>query len=167
MRTIHMKYIFFFPFIAFFLLNNVSIQAQQIIDLKSCLEIGLENNYSLRISRNEEQVRKNNVSLANAGFLPTLDLSASSQNVINNTETKIRATGETNNDGAVFDQTFNAGLNLNWTIFDGFQITTTYKRLKELEKQGEINTRLAIEDFIAGFTAEYYNNIRQKIRLKN
>ncbi|KAA6332547.1 hypothetical protein EZS27_018963, partial [termite gut metagenome] len=42
-----------------------------------------------------------------------------------------------------------------------------YKRLKELEKQGEINTRLAIEDFIAGFTAEYYNNIRQKIRLKN
>ncbi|KAA6333268.1 hypothetical protein EZS27_018302 [termite gut metagenome] len=167
MRTIHMKYIFFFPFIAFFLLYNVSIQAQQIVDLKSCLEIGLENNYFLRISRNEEQARKNNVSLANAGFLPTLDLSANSQNVLNNTDTKIRATGETNNDGTVFDQTFNAGLNLNWTIFDGFQITTNYKRLKELEKQGEINTRLAIEDFIAGFTAEYYNNIQQKIRLNN
>ncbi|KAA6349173.1 hypothetical protein EZS27_003375 [termite gut metagenome] len=167
MRTINMKYIFFFPFIAFFLLYNVSIQAQQILDLKSCLEIGLENNYSLRISRNEEQVRKNNVSLANAGFLPTLDISASSQSVINNTETKIRATSETNNDGTVFDQTFNAGLNLNWTIFDGFKITTNYGRLKELEKQGEINTRLAIEDFIAGFTAEYYNNIQQKIRLKN
>ncbi|KAA6310479.1 hypothetical protein EZS27_038225, partial [termite gut metagenome] len=31
-------------------------------------------------------------------------------------------------------------------------MTTNYKRLKELEKQGEINTRMAIEDFIAGFT---------------
>ncbi|KAA6312950.1 hypothetical protein EZS27_036199, partial [termite gut metagenome] len=167
MRTIHMKYIFFFPFISFFLLYNVSTQAQQILDLKSCLEIGLENNYSLRISRNEEQIHKNNVSLANAGFLPILDISASSQNVINNTDTKIRATGETSNDGTVFDQTFSTGVNLNWTIFDGFQITTNYKHLKELEKQGEINTRLAIEDFIAGFTAEYYNNIQQKIRLKN
>ena len=43
--------------------------------LKSCLEQGLLNNYSLRIVRNEEQVSKNNATLGNAGYLPTLDLS--------------------------------------------------------------------------------------------
>ncbi|KAA6338435.1 Outer membrane efflux protein BepC [termite gut metagenome] len=168
MRTINMKYIFFFPFLSFFLVYNVSMQAQQrVLDLKSCLEIGLENNYSLRVSRNDEQISKNNVTLANAGYLPILDVSGSSQNVLNSTDTKVRATGETNSESTAFDQTFNVGLNLNWTIFDGFKMTANYERLKELEKQGEINTRLAIEDFIADFTAEYYNNIQQKIRLKN
>ena len=30
----------------------------------------------------------------------------------------------------------------------------------------EINTRIAIEDFIADLASEYYNFIQQKIRLK-
>lgn len=43
----------------------------------------------------------------------------------------------------------------------------TYKILKELERQGETNTRIAIEDFIASLAAEYYNYVQQKIRLAN
>lgn len=142
-------------------------QAQQHYSLKSCLETGLEQNYSLRIVRNEEQVSKNNATPGNAGYLPTVDLNAGFNGTVNNTETKVRETGETNSDNGVFDQTLNAGLNLNWTIFDGFKISTNYKRLKELEKQGETNTRIAIEDFIAELTAEYYNFVQQEIRLKN
>ena len=135
--------------------------------LKSCLEQGLLNNYSLRIVRNEEQVGKNNATLGNAGYLPTLGLSAGYKGTIDNTETKARATGETTKDNGVFDQTLDAGINLNWTIFDGFNITANYQRLKELERQGETNTRIAIEDLIANIAAEYYNYVQQKIRLKN
>ena len=36
-----------------------------------------------------------------------------------------------------------------------------------MEQQGETMTRIAIEDFIANLTAEYYNYIQQQIRLKN
>lgn len=135
--------------------------------LKSCLEQGLQNNYSLRIVRNEEQVSKNNATPGNAGFLPTLDLSAGYKGSIDNTETKARATGETTKDNGVFDQTLDAGINLNWTIFDGFNITANYQQLKELAHQGETNTRIAIEDLIANIAAEYYNYVQQKIRLKN
>ena len=135
--------------------------------LKSCLEQGLLNNYSLRIVRNEEQVSKNNATLGNAGYLPTLGLSAGYKGTIDNTETKARATGETTKDNGVFDQTLDAGINLNWTIFDGFNITANYQRLKELERQGETNTRIAIEDLIANIAAEYYKYVQQKIRLKN
>ena len=67
----------------------------------------------------------------------------------------------------VLDHTLDAGIDLNWTIFDGFNISTTYKQLQELERQGATNTRIAIEDFIATLTAEYYNYIQQEIRLKN
>lgn len=147
----------------------VATQAQQpqMYTLKSCLENGLQNNYSLRITHNEEQVSKNNATLGNAGYLPTVDFSAGYKGNLDNTETKSRATGETTKDKSVFDQTMNVGLNLNWTIFDGFNISTNYKKLKELERQGETNTRIAIEDFIANLTAEYYNYVQQKIRLKN
>lgn len=142
-------------------------QAQDIYTLRSCLEKGLQNNYSLRIVHNEEQISKNNATLGNAGYLPTLDLSAGYKGTIDNTQSKLREGGETIKENGVSDQTINAGLNLNWTIFDGFNIQTNYKKLQELERQGETNTRIAIEDFVAGFTAEYYNFVQQKIRLNN
>ena len=99
-----------------------SLYAQQHYTLKSCLETGLEKNYSIRMVRNEEQVSKNNATIANAGYLPTLDLSAGFSGNINDTETETRATGEKTKTTGVFDKTLNAGLNLNWTIFDGFKI---------------------------------------------
>lgn len=141
--------------------------AQQLLDLHTCLQIGLQNNYSIRISRNDEEITKNNVTLANAGFLPTLDLTGGYTGNLNTTETKLRETGVKTKDSGVYDQTLNAGISLNWTIFDGFNITTNYERLKELEKMGEVNTRITIEDFIANLTAEYYNYLQHQIRLKN
>ena len=144
-----------------------SLSAQQHYTLKSCLETGLEKNYSIRMVRNEEQISKNNATIANAGYLPTLDLSAGFSGSINDTETEARSTGEKTKTTGVFDKTLNAGLNLNWTLFDGFKIQASYARLKELERQGETLTRIAIEDFIATLTAEYYNYIQQQIRLKN
>lgn len=151
------------------LCTALAVQAQPapVYTLKSCLEQGLLNNYSLRITRNEQQVSKNNATLANAGYLPTLDLSAGYKGTLDNTETKLRTTGETTKENGVFDQTVDAGINLSWTIFDGFNITANYQKLKELERQGETNTRIAIEDLIANIAAEYYNYVQHTIRLKN
>lgn len=135
--------------------------------LKSCLEQGLQNNYSLRITRNEAQISKNNATWANAGYLPTLNLSAGYNGTLQNTETTLRATGEKTKTEGVLDQTLDAGIDLSWTLFDGFNITANHQRLQELKRQGETNTRIAIEDLIAGIAAEYYNYVQQKIRLKN
>lgn len=153
--------------ILLFLASYLPLSAQHIYTLQKCLEEGLENNYSLRIVRNKEQIAHNNATLGNAGYLPTLDLSAGYSGTLDNNETEIRATGESISEKGVFDQIYNVGVSLNWTIFDGLGIQTNYKRLKELERQGETQTRIAIEDFIAALSAEYYNFVQQKIRLKN
>lgn len=145
----------------------IPVHSQYTYTLKECLEEGLKNNYSIRISRNEEQISKNNATLANAGYLPTLDLTAGYTGSVDNTNDKLRSDNSTVKERNVFDQTLNAGIDLNWTIFDGFNISTTYKELKELERLGETNSRIALEDFIASLTAEYYNYIQQEIRLKN
>ncbi len=148
-------------------LTVFTAQAQYTYTLQQCLEEGLSNNYSLRIVRNEEQQSKNNATLANAGYLPTIDLSAGYNSTIDNTDNRSREDNSLARERGVFDQTLDAGIDLNWTIFDGFNISTTYKQLKEMERMGETNTRIALEDFIASLTAEYYNYIQQEIRLKN
>ena len=139
----------------------------QTYTLRKCLETGLENNYSLRITRNEEQIAHNNATLANAGYLPTIDLNAGYDVSLSSSDTKMRSTGEIQKMRNSLDQTLRAGIGLNWTIFDGFNITTNYKQLKEMERMGETATRIAIEDFIAGLAAEYYNFLHQRLRLAN
>lgn len=135
--------------------------------LKDCLEEGLLNNYSLRITRNQERISANNATLANAGALPTIDLSAGYSGTLDDTETRLRSTGTTTRENGAYDQTLDAGISLEWTVFDGFDITATYQQLRELERQGKTDTRIALEDLIANIAAEYYNFVQQKIRLKN
>ena len=154
-----MKHFAYISLIIWFV-TTLPAHAQYEYTLKQCLEEGLLNNYSLRISRNEEQISKNNATLANAGYLPTIDLTAGYTGNIDNTNSTQRNDGSVVKERNVFDQTLDAGVDLNWTIFDGFNISTTYKELKELERQGATNTRIAIEDFIASLTAEYYNYIQ-------
>ena len=48
----------------------------------------------LQIVRNEEQVSRNNATPGNAGYLPTLDFTAGYKGTVDNTNTKVRATGE-------------------------------------------------------------------------
>ena len=151
-----------------FVLTTLVINAQeQVYTLGRCIEIGLENNYSLRITRNNELIGHNNATLANAGYLPTLDLNAGYDAQLNSNNSELRATGEIQKTRNAFDQNATAGIDLNWTVFDGFNITTTYKQLKEMERMGETNTRIALEDFIAGMAAEYYNFLQQRLRLNN
>ena len=140
--------------------------AQQPITLKECIERGLENNFSLRMVRNKEQMAKNDASWANAGLLPSLDLSAGYSGTFNSGATTARD-GSQSSYCNVNDNVLRAGVDLQWTIFDGFKAYANYDRLRELKLQSSTQTRIAVEDYIAAFTSEYYNYIQQQIRLKN
>ncbi|MDD3561448.1 TolC family protein [Petrimonas mucosa] len=143
------------------------LAAQTVIDLKEVIRIGLENNYDLKISRNEQQISDNNVTPGNAGFLPTIGLN-SGYNFRSNNIDQFPADGsETVSTRSSVTQTVDAGVNLNWTIFEGFKVQTNYKRLQELKSVGELNMQLAVENFIADITAEYYNYVQQALRMQN
>lgn len=139
---------------------------QVVFDLKRCIEAGLQKNYDIRIMRNNQEISDNNLTVGNAGYLPSVDLTTGYSGSVNNT-TQNLANGEKNKNNGIHNQLLNAGVNLNWTVFDGFNIQTNHQRLKELQKMGELNTRLTIENFVSGLTSEYYNYIQQNIRLKN
>ncbi len=140
--------------------------AQNLYTLEKCIEIGLENNYSVRIIQNEERISSNNATPGNAGYLPTVDLSGGFSGTLYDYNYDY-TDGTSGKDKNINAETANAGVSLNWTIFDGFGIQATYSKLKELQQMGQLNTRIAIEDLTANVSAEYYNLIRQRIRLRN
>lgn len=151
---------------AILIVLSCSVYAQDVYNLKRCIETGLQQNYDIRIIRNEQLISDNNTTLANAGYLPSVDLSTGYSGTLNNVKQKLTS-GATSKYNDVNNQNLNAGIDLNWTVFDGFKIQTNYNRLKELKQIGEINTKITIENFIADLSTEYYNYIQQNIRLNN
>ncbi|MDR2056785.1 MAG: TolC family protein [Dysgonamonadaceae bacterium] len=148
-----------------FSLFVIPVDAQEIYDLKRCLETGLERNYEIRIVRNEQQISANNATVGNAGLLPTLDLTAGYTGSVNDRDETTN--GISSRISGIFNQGLNIGLNLNWTVFDGFKMQTEYSRLQEFKRMGEISTRLSIENLMANLTAEYYNFVHQNLLLDN
>jgi len=156
----------YFSVILFFSLS-LMLEAQKVMNLEDCLRIGLENNYDLRMVRNEEQISDNNVTLGNAGFLPTIGLNGEYNYRESNSDQFPKENAETLKSRGSTTQTLDAGINLSQPLFEGFKVQTQYKRLQELKTIGELNTRLEVENFIANLAAEYFNYVQQNIRLDN
>jgi outer membrane protein, adhesin transport system len=146
--------------------NERSSEAQTIYNLTDCIRIGLDKNFSILIARNNETISNNNHTLGNAGYLPSIDLSGSYNGVTNNT-TQNLTDGTRNKSNIALNTTAAAGLNLDWTIFNGFNVRTTYKKLGELKQIGALNTQLAVENLVADIVLGYYAYIQQVQMLKN
>lgn len=156
--------------ILFLLLIPCLGYSQEIFDLKKCISYGLQNNLDIRIVQNSQQIAEQNATVGNAGYLPTLDLSSNYGGNLYHIYNQEQTSGDVVtefSDNNRLNQSMDAGIYLNWSIFEGLSINTNYKRLKELQQVGELNTRLTIENMIADLSAEYYNYIQQIIQYNN
>lgn len=98
----------------------VSARAQSgTLSLEEAITIGLKNNFSIQIAKNDLQVAVNNNSLGNAGFLPTLNLSGGAKQSVNGNKSEDQSgvSTESKNQRTI---TANAAVALDWTLFDGF-----------------------------------------------
>jgi adhesin transport system outer membrane protein len=141
-------------------------ESQKVYGLKECIAIGLEKNFSILVARNSEAISKNNYTLGNAGYLPTIDLSSRYSGTLNNS-TQNFTDGSQTSSRNVNNTTANAGATLGWTIFNGFNVQTTYKKLNELRQLGSLNTQLSAQNLIANIISGYYNYIQQVQMLHN
>lgn len=145
---------------------NAYSQSLLVYDVDDCIKTGLEKNFSLLITRNSEAIAKNNFTPGNAGFLPTVDLSGRHSGTLNDIKREMTDGTETQSDNE-HNTTTSAGLSMDLTIFNGFNVLTTYKKLNELKQVGELNTQLAIENLVADIVSGYYNFIQQLELLNN
>ncbi len=133
-------------------------KAQDLLTLEDAISIGLENNYGVQISRNLFEQADNNYSIGNAGFLPVLDLTSSHTERVEDSE--FEAGGERQTTTGARSSTTNAALSLEWTLFDGFRMFTSYDRLGTLREVSDRELRLDMESLVARISLAYFNVIR-------
>jgi outer membrane protein len=139
-------------------------QDTSLLTLKDAVQIALKNNYNIQLSQNNKTIAANNVTLGNAGFLPVVTGDAA----LNASNQKIK---QTRSDGTVNNLTANNsnnnyGVNLNWTIFDGFNMFANYDMLKQQDKLGAIRLQDTIQSTVANVINTYYNLISQNEQIK-
>jgi outer membrane protein TolC len=138
-----------------------SVVSAQLLTEADVVALVLENNYSIRVTRLDEKVLENNITPGNAGFLPQLDVTAGTNNSITNARQEYLS-GQVNERDNAKSGSVNAGASLNWTLFDGMRMFTSYDMLKQELKAGELRTRLQIESTLSNALMVYYNIVQLK-----
>ncbi|MBX7108885.1 MAG: TolC family protein [Chitinophagales bacterium] len=134
----------------------LSAAAQEVLTLESAIQIGLQNNYSVRIARNDADIAINNVTPGNAGFLPSIDAYGTISQGINNSNQKYLSGQEVEKTGAK-NTIGTAGVGLTWTLFDGFSMFVSHDQLQLLEANGQAMLKQQMENTIALIMAAYYD----------
>ncbi|MCU0457895.1 MAG: TolC family protein [Bacteroidales bacterium] len=138
---------------------SLAAGAQKLMTLDEAILQALESNYSLKITRNDETIAGNNVTLA--PFLPSVTGTGRQSQTNNNTESS--SAGEDRS----LTNAYAAGLSLNWRLFDGFGMFTDYSRQKELLAMSSQRVKINVENLIMRVCSEYYNIIVQQNRLQS
>lgn len=149
----------------FFILGlNLILKGQEKLTKEQALYLALENNFGIQVSKNTTEIQKNNSSFLNSGYLPTVSLSGGSNYV--GSDSEIAFPDQFDEQGnpipnRIFEgqesQRFNAGVNLNYTLFDGMGRKYIYKQLKEQYALSELQLRETIEFTILQLFEVYFN----------
>lgn len=147
--------------IAFLLFLGFSAQAQETITLEDAVKIALENNYDIKIAKNNLKIDETNNNLANAGLLPLVSLNLTNNNSQIDTK-QTQAGGTTRELDNAKNMNLSYGVGLDWTIFDGMRMFTRKEQLKVLEEQGKSELQVAILSKVSQVYTTYFDLVQQQ-----
>jgi outer membrane protein len=151
-------------FVIIFLSIFASAEAQTVMTLEDAMKIALQNNYGILVAGNEASASKTNNAWGNAGALPNLSLVGSGNYSISDGKQKT-STGTTTSYSGSTANSISAGVQLNWTMFDGGKMFVTKSKLNELANLGEIQFKDKVLQTQYDVIAAYFNVVRQKQQL--
>ena len=136
--------------------------AQQLLTLDDAIKTALKANYDILIAQNDADIAQNNHSLGNAGALPQVNLIANDNFNYNSKTVQKLSTGDEIRRSGALSNSLNYGVALNWTLFDGMKMFTTYSKLGEIEEQNMAALKIKVENTVAQVINGYYDIVRQK-----
>lgn len=134
--------------------------------LEELISTALQNNYQIRILKNEAVIASNNNTRGNAGQLPSVDLNGNYSISYNNTKQEF-SDGTTREGSNSKNNNINLEALANWTIFNGFSVYAKRDQLAYLEELGQLNSKFYIEQTVSDIATIYYQLIYEKQLLKN
>jgi outer membrane protein TolC len=142
--------------LTFFFFKLPARSQDSLMTAQEAIQTAIENNYGVLISKNEIEIGSINNSWANTGVIPIVSATATKQVGVNNLQQKLNnGTVITKNGNS--SQNLNAGIAVNWKIFDGLKMFATKKRLEELERNGEYAFRKNLNETVYNVISSYYN----------
>jgi len=158
------------------LMQPDTAEAQQ-LTLQEAFERALMNNHAIEMERIEEEKAGNLAIPGNAGLLPYLDLVGGGEFSVQDADLEIADFNEEGGrdirqisvDGAE-SRTYNASVQLSYTLFDGFRGRYRYEQLKTQNSAAQLSTRITIENtllevadaYLALIRAEENVNVREQ-----
>lgn len=145
---------------------GVSAQ-EELLSKDNAVNLALENNFGIKVAKNEVEIAKNNKGILNSGYLPTLSNSTSAS--YDRDDSNIEFPGALNEDGSPRPDTeiykaeaqgYNSTMSANYTLFDGMGRFYNYKRLKEQYQLSELQARETIENTVLQLLSVYFDVAR-------
>ncbi|MBM2816778.1 MAG: TolC family protein [Ignavibacteria bacterium] len=128
--------------------------AQELLSLQQVIEMALKNNYSILIAKNDSAIAAKRFNPGNAGFLPKIDIT-SQQNYSQSNINQVLSSGTITDKSGVQSSNLNAGIILNWTVFDGFAMFINYDKLKEHKNVSSCIMKNEIDSAVASIIEIY------------
>ncbi|MDP5157374.1 MAG: TolC family protein [Flaviramulus sp.] len=143
-------------FFSVLLVSTINVFSQEVVTPEKAVSLALENNYGIKFANTQVEVAKNNASILNSGYLPTLTGNAGATIDKQNTEGQL-ANGDVRIAEGAETRRYNASINLNYTLFDGLGRLYNYKQFKERYQLTELQARETIENTVFQLFTVYYN----------
>ena len=136
--------------------------AQQPLSLAEAIEIGLANNYQIRISQAAVAVAENNNDWSLAGKYPTINFNLTSANTYSRSDNPASVVVES--------QTLSNGLTpevaANWVLFDGFRVEHTKAQLETQVDLSNEQLRSQVQNSVQSIIQAYNSALVQKEQLE-
>lgn len=156
------------PILCLFL--NVLQPVQQVdsmLTVEQAVSIALEQNYDIKLGRNDLRIAENNNTIGNAGSLPTIGLTGGASQRIEDTEQvpNFGDTSEVRIRKGAKSGNYNAAVTMQWTLFDGLKMFATKDRLEAIEQLNNFVFEASVQNTIANVLKAFYNAALEQERL--
>ncbi len=143
-------------------------QAQEntILNLNSVIEKALQNNHGIVIAQKQTEMAKNNVSPANAGMVPRVDIVSGGGLASRNSNLEFAGGLPPLKNVQAISNDINAGLRLSYTLFDGFAMFRNYDKLKLNASNAELQNDILIQSTIMQVIQLYYQTLLLQEQVK-
>lgn len=148
------RYIFIF-LVSF----SAALSAQEVLQPEEAMNMALENNFGILVSKNDQAQAKNNASILNSRFLPSVTATTGA-NIAIDDQVATFQDGQTRTVDGAETTRYNASVNMNFTLFDGMGRLYNFKRLKEQYELSKLGVRQTIEQTLIQLFSAYYEVAR-------
>ncbi len=139
-------------FLIFILLALVSAEPIR-LSLSDALKIGMEKNFDIQIQQTRDQKIKNNQLLSLGALLPNIDAKAGANHSLSD---KTSDSPTSLGSGIETNTNINAGIEMNWTLFDGFKMFAYKKVLDRQLSISEEELKINMELLAVQIIQNYY-----------